>query len=98
MVPRQAARDHLGVARRVGQHLRRPLPSHRNTTPADKAYKSDGRTSLGNDGDDANRTACVQAESNATSETVETTKAQGLKFLDSLKQAKDKTYVPALCH
>jgi hypothetical protein len=40
----------------------------------------------------------VQAESNATSETVETTKAQGLKFLDSLKQAKDKTYVPALCH
>jgi hypothetical protein len=38
----------------------------------------------------------VQAESNASSETPQSTTTAGLKFLDSLKQAKDKTYV--LCH
>jgi len=36
----------------------------------------------------------VQGESNANVETVETTTTKGLLFLDTLKQAKDKTYVP----
>jgi hypothetical protein len=40
----------------------------------------------------------VQAESNANTETVETTTIKGLQFLESLKQAKDKTYVPWLYH
>lgn len=36
----------------------------------------------------------MQAETpNSRSETVESTTTAGLKFLDSLKQAKDKTYV-----
>jgi hypothetical protein len=40
----------------------------------------------------------VQAEPNARSETVESTTTAGLKFLDSLKQAKDKTYVLCPLH
>lgn len=36
----------------------------------------------------------MQAESNANTETVATTTTKGLQFLESLKQAKDKTYVP----
>lgn len=35
----------------------------------------------------------MQADTNATSETVESTTTAGLKFLESLKQAKDKTCV-----
>jgi hypothetical protein len=35
----------------------------------------------------------MQAETPSKSETVESTTIAGLKFLDSLKQAKDKTYV-----
>jgi hypothetical protein len=38
----------------------------------------------------------VQATPNANAETVESTTHQGLKFLDSLKQAKDKTYVTVI--
>jgi hypothetical protein len=38
----------------------------------------------------------VQTESNAIAETAESTTTAGLKFLDSLKQAKDKTYVLGL--
>ncbi|CAO2656912.1 Nn.00g057150.m01.CDS01 [Neocucurbitaria sp. VM-36] len=40
----------------------------------------------------------VPAETNANSETAESTKAQGLKFLESLKQAKDKTGRPISSH
>ncbi|KAI8940182.1 hypothetical protein NX059_003889 [Plenodomus lindquistii] len=40
----------------------------------------------------------MPAESTASSETVETTTVQGLKFLDSLKQAKDKTGRPIATH
>ncbi|KAJ4372363.1 hypothetical protein N0V83_004137 [Neocucurbitaria cava] len=40
----------------------------------------------------------VPAETNANSETVESTTTQGLKFLESLKQAKDKTGRPISSH
>lgn len=42
----------------------------------------------------------MQVESNANTETPQSVKAQGLKFLESLKAAKDKTYVPGhiLCY
>lgn len=40
----------------------------------------------------------MQADTSANSETVASTTTAGLKFLDSLKQAKDKTYVLYLCH
>jgi hypothetical protein len=38
----------------------------------------------------------VQGESSANAETVETTTAKGLQFLNGLKTAKDKKYVPGL--
>ncbi|CAN9189954.1 unnamed protein product [Alternaria alternata] len=43
-------------------------------------------------------TASVQAETPSKSETVESTTTAGLKFLDSLKQAKDKTGRPIAVH
>ncbi|KAF7446211.1 hypothetical protein A1F99_095020 [Pyrenophora tritici-repentis] len=48
-------------------------------------------------GDSDNRPAKRQkgtTDTNSKSETVASTTAAGMKFLDSLKQAKDKTYVP----
>jgi hypothetical protein len=40
----------------------------------------------------------VQPDRKTSSETPESTTTAGLKFLDSLKQAKDKTYVLGLYH
>jgi hypothetical protein len=40
----------------------------------------------------------VQATPNANAETAQSTTTKGLQFLESLKQAKDKTYVPCRWH